>query len=131
MGSTVIRRGVKTDNLVHVGHNVTVGEDSLLIAQAGIGGSSTLGRGCILGGQVGLANYVTLRDGVMVAPQSGIPSRKEIRSGEIVFGTPARPIQKTKRQLAALGQLLELLKEVSRLRKAVSELQARLQGSAA
>ena len=129
LGSTVIRRGVKIDNLVHIGHNVTVGEDSLLVAQTGIGGSSTLGRGCILGGQVGLANYVTLRDGVMVAPQSGIPSRKEIRSGEIVFGTPARPIQKTKRQLAALGQLPELLKEVSRLRKAVGELQARLQGS--
>ena len=129
LGSTVIRRGVKTDNLVHIGHNVTVGEDSLLIAQTGIGGSSTLGRGCILGGQVGLANYVTLRDGVIVAPQSGIPSRKEIRSGEIVFGTPARPIQKTKRQLAALGQLPKLLTEVSKLRKVVGELQARLQGS--
>jgi UDP-3-O-[3-hydroxymyristoyl] glucosamine N-acyltransferase len=129
LGSTVIRRGVKVDNLVHIGHNVTVGEDSLLVAQTGIGGSSTLGRGCILGGQVGLANYVTLRDGVMVAPQSGIPSRKEIRSGEIVFGTPARPIQKTKRQLAALGKLPELLTEVSKLRKVVGELQARLQGS--
>jgi len=50
LGSTIVRRGVKTDNLVHIGHNVTVGEDSLLIAQTGIGGSSTLGRGCILGG---------------------------------------------------------------------------------
>jgi len=127
LGSTVIRRGVKIDNLVQIGHNVTIGEDSLLVAHTGIGGSSTLGRGCILGGQVGVGDYVTLQDGVMVGPQSGIPSRKEIRSGETVLGSPARPIQKTKRQLAALGQLPDLLTEVSRLRKVVDGIQARLE----
>lgn len=129
LGSTIIGRGVKIDNLVQIGHNVTIGEHSLLVAHTGVGGSSTLGRGCILGGQVGVGDHVTLGDGVMVGPQAGIPSRKEIRAREIVLGSPARPIQKTKRQLAALGQLPDLLTEVSRLRKTVGELQARVQGS--
>ena len=128
LGSTIIRRGVKIDNLVQIGHNATIGEDSLLVAQTGIGGSSTLGRGCVLGGQVGVGDHVTLHEGVMVGPQSGIPSRKKIRSGEIVLGSPARPIQKAKRQVAALGQLPEVLTEVSKLRKVVGKLQARLQG---
>lgn len=130
LGSTLIRRGVKIDNLVQIGHNVTIGEYSLLVALTGISGSSTLGRGCVLGGQVGTGDHVTLGDGVMVGPQAGIPSGKVVRSGEIVLGSPARPIEKAKRQLAALGRLPELITEVSKLRKVVGEIQARLQKSA-
>ncbi len=125
LASTIIRRGVKIDNLVQIAHNVVVGEDSLIVAQTGISGSSTVGRGCVLGGQVGVGDHATLQDRVMVGPQAGIPSRKVIRSGEIVLGSPARPIEKTKRQLAALARLPDLLSEVSALRKTVARLQAR------
>lgn len=128
--STVLRRGVKIDNLVQIAHNVTVGEDSLIVAQAGIAGSSTLGRQCVLGGQVGVGDHVTLQDRVMVGPQAGIPSGKVIRSGEVVLGSPARPLEKTKRQLAALARLPDLLADVSSLRKIVAELQSRLPGGA-
>ncbi len=72
---------------------------------------------------------MTLEDGVMVGPQAGIPSGKKIRSGEIVLGSPARPIQKTKRQLAALARLPDALLMVSELRKVVGELKGRVQGS--
>lgn len=128
--STVLGRGVKIDNLVQIGHNVTVGEDSLIVAQAGIAGSSTLGRRCVLGGQVGVGDHVTLQDRVMVGPQAGIPSGKVIRSGAVVLGSPARPVEKTKRQLAALARLPDVLTEVSSLRKIVAELQSRLRGDA-
>ncbi len=73
-----------------------------------------------------MGDHATLQDRVMVGPQAGIPSRKVIRSGEIVLGSPARPIEKTKRQLAALARLPDLLSEVSALRKTVAELRARL-----
>jgi UDP-3-O-[3-hydroxymyristoyl] glucosamine N-acyltransferase len=129
LGSTIIRRGVKIDNLVQIAHNVIVGEGSLIVGQVGISGSSTLGRGCVLGGQAGIADHVTLGDRVIVGAQSGIASGKRLKNGEIVWGSPARPIQKTKRQIAALAQLPELLKEVSQLRKIVDELQSRVQES--
>lgn len=123
LASTIIRRGVKIDNLVQIAHNVVVGEDSLIVAQTGISGSSTVGRGCVLGGQVGVGDHATLQDRVMVGPQAGIPSRKVIRSGEVVLGSPARPVEKAKRQLAALARLPDLLSQVSALRKTVARLQ--------
>jgi UDP-3-O-[3-hydroxymyristoyl] glucosamine N-acyltransferase len=129
LGSTIIKRAVKVDNLVQIGHNVIIGEGSIVISQAGISGSSTLGRGCVLGGQVGIADHVTLGDRVMVGAQSGIAAGKQLRGGEVVWGSPARPIQKMKRQLAALAQLPKLLTEVSHLRKIVGELQTRVHGS--
>ena len=130
LGSTIIRRGAKIDNLVQIAHNVIIGEDSLLAAQTGIAGSSTLGRGCVLGGQVGVGDHATLGDRVVVGAQAGIFSGKQIRSGEVLLGFPARPIEKTKRQLAALARLPELLVKVSHLWKVVGDIQERLQGSA-
>ncbi len=130
LGSTIIKRGVKIDNLVQIAHNVSIGEDSILLSLTGIAGSSTLGRGCVLGGQVGVGDHVTLRDRVMVGPQAGIPSGKEIRSDQTVLGSPARPIEKVKRQIAAQTRLPEMVREVSRLRKVVGEIQAHLQKGA-
>jgi UDP-3-O-[3-hydroxymyristoyl] glucosamine N-acyltransferase len=123
LDATVIRRGTKIDNLVQIGHNVTVGEDSLIVAQTGISGSVALGRRCVLGGQVGVGDHATLQDGVRVGPQAGIPSGKTIRAGEVVLGSPARPIDKAKRQLAALARLPDMLAELSALRKVVDGLQ--------
>ena len=125
LGRTLIGRGVKVDNLVQIGHNVTVGEGSMLSAQVGIGGSTTVGKGCTLAGQVGIADHVTVGDRVIVGAQSGVAPGKQLRDGQIVWGSPARPIQKSKQQFAAMARLPDLLDEVATLRRRVADLEAR------
>jgi UDP-3-O-[3-hydroxymyristoyl] glucosamine N-acyltransferase len=123
-GDTIIRRGTKIDNLVQIGHNVEIGEHSLLVSQVGVSGSSRLGKGVVLAGQVGVADHVTLGDGVIAAAQSGIPS--DVAAGEKVFGTPARPVIQAKRIMVAETKLPELLRQVRALEKRLDELAARL-----
>ena len=106
LDATVIRRGTKLDNMVHVGHNVEIGEDVVIAAQTGISGSSRIGAGAIVGGQVGIADHVEIEGGVILGAQSGIPSKKVIRGKGIVFwGTPARPIKDYLKELATLSRL--------------------------
>ncbi|MGC9158565.1 MAG: UDP-3-O-(3-hydroxymyristoyl)glucosamine N-acyltransferase [Terracidiphilus sp.] len=107
---TRIGRGVKIDNLVHVGHNCVIGEDVILVAQTGIGGSSTVGQGAVIGGQVGIADHVRIDAGVILGAQAGVPSNKRItlggmKPGTVFWGTPARPIAQVLRELAALTRL--------------------------
>ena len=103
---TRIRRGTKSDNLVHVGHNVDIGEDVVIAAQTGISGSSVIENGVIIGGQVGIADHVRIETGAILGAQSGIPSQKVIRGKGIVFwGTPARPIKEYLKELATLARL--------------------------
>lgn len=102
---TRIRRGAKIDNLVHVGHNVRVGEDVVIAAQTGISGSSVIGNNVIIGGQVGIADHVRIEEGAILGAQSGIPSKKVIRGRGVVFwGTPARPIREYLKELAFLSR---------------------------
>jgi UDP-3-O-[3-hydroxymyristoyl] glucosamine N-acyltransferase len=114
LGPTEIANGVKIDNLVHVAHNVKIGEHTVIAAQTGISGSSTLGKNVIVGGQVGIADHCTLQDGAIAGAQAGIPTAKIIRSGQTVWGTPARPLEKFKEQYAWFARLPEL---AERLRK--------------
>jgi UDP-3-O-[3-hydroxymyristoyl] glucosamine N-acyltransferase len=103
---TRIRRGTKIDNLVHVGHNVDVGEDVVIAAQTGVSGSSIIENGVIIGGQVGIADHVRIEEGAILGAQSGIPSKKVIRGKGVVFwGTPARPIKEYLKELAILARL--------------------------
>lgn len=103
---TRISRGVKLDNLVHVGHNVRVGKNVVIAAQTGVSGSSVIGDDAIVGGQVGIADHVEIGEKVILGAQAGIPSRKKIRGAGIVFwGTPARPIKDYLKELAALARL--------------------------
>jgi len=103
---TRIRRGTKIDNLVHVGHNVDIGEDVVIAAQTGVSGSSVIENGVIIGGQVGIADHVRIEAGAILGAQSGIPSNKVIRGKGIVFwGTPARPIKEYLKDLAILARL--------------------------
>jgi len=88
-GKTWICRGVKTDNLVHIAHNVKIGEDTLLIAQVAIGGSSSIGRHSIIAGQAAIADHVTIGDNVTVAGKAGVA--KSVQDGEILSGVPAIP----------------------------------------
>jgi len=106
LDATRIRRGTKIDNLVHVGHNVDIGEDVVIAAQTGVSGSSVIENGVIIGGQVGIADHVRIETGAILGAQSGIPSKKVIRGKGIVFwGTPARPIQEYLKDLAILARL--------------------------
>ena len=103
---TRIGRGTKLDNLVHVGHNVSVGRHVVIAAQTGVSGSSTIGDGAIVGGQVGIADHVEIGPGAILGAQAGIPSGKRIHGPGIVFwGTPARPIKDYLKELATLARL--------------------------
>jgi UDP-3-O-[3-hydroxymyristoyl] glucosamine N-acyltransferase len=119
-GNTIVRRGTKIDNLVQLGHNVEVGEHSILVAQVGVSGSSHLGRGVVLAGQVGVADHVSVGDGALVGAQAGVPS--DLEAGGRYLGTPARPILEAKRIFAAESRLPELLQRVRALERAVEAL---------
>lgn len=112
---TRIAQGVKLDNLVHVGHNVQIGEHTVVAAQTGISGSSVLGHHVIVGGQVGIADHCTLEDQSIAGAQAGIPTGKTIRTGQVVWGTPARPLDKFKEQYAWFARLPELAARIKKL----------------
>ncbi|MBI4536879.1 MAG: UDP-3-O-(3-hydroxymyristoyl)glucosamine N-acyltransferase [candidate division NC10 bacterium] len=118
LAETRIGRGTKIDNLVQIGHNVSVGEDTIIVSQAGISGSARIGARVTLAGQVGIVDHVTVGDGAIVGAQAGVP--KDVPAGAVVLGAPAIPHLEFKRQLAALARLPEL-------RRAVRVLEARLQ----
>jgi UDP-3-O-[3-hydroxymyristoyl] glucosamine N-acyltransferase len=105
LDETRIRRGTKIDNLVHIGHNVQIGEDVVIAAQTGLSGSVTIEDNVIMGGQVGIADHVRIEAGAILGAQSGIPTKKVIRGKGVVFwGTPARPIREYLKELAFLSR---------------------------
>ena len=120
MGSTVVRRGVKLDNLIQVGHNVTIGENTVAASQVGIAGSSKVGAGCMMGGQVGIAGHLTIGDGVKLASKSGISN--SVPDGETYMGSPAMPGIKYHRSYAVFRNLPDLSAQVRRLEKELARL---------
>ncbi|WP_297451713.1 UDP-3-O-(3-hydroxymyristoyl)glucosamine N-acyltransferase [uncultured Alistipes sp.] len=120
MGSTVIRRGVKLDNLIQVGHNVTIGENTVAASQVGIAGSSKVGAGCMMGGQVGIAGHLSIGDGVKLASKSGISN--SVPDGETYMGSPAMPGIKYHRSYAVFRNLPDLSAQVRRLEKELARL---------
>lgn len=115
VGSTLIRRGVKLDNLVHIGHNCEIGAYSRFAAMTGIAGSTRVGQWCEFGGQTGVADHARIGNRVRVAAQSGIPSH--VADGLTISGSPAVEIRLWRRQFAALLRLPELLRRVRSLEK--------------
>jgi UDP-3-O-[3-hydroxymyristoyl] glucosamine N-acyltransferase len=122
-GTTWIKAGAKIDNLVQIGHNVVVGENSLLVAQVGIAGSTSLGRNVVLGGQAGIAGHLHLGDQVMVAARGGIHNDQP--KGAVVGGTPAIPIRQWAKCSAVYAKLPELQSQVRNNSKAIAELTGR------
>lgn len=114
-GKTHIKSGVKTDNLVHIAHNVTVGENTVLVAQVGISGSTTIGRHVVLAGQVGVAGHIHIGDHVMVGGQSGVAS--DVPAGQIISGSLAIPHKTYLRVQRTIPHLPELRKQVTALEK--------------
>lgn len=118
-GKTHICRGVKTDNLVHIAHNVTVGEDTVLVAQVGISGSVTIGKHAILAGQAGVSGHITIGDNATVGPQAGLA--KSVPDGEIVSGSPGIPHKVWLRVQNIIPKLPEMKKKLAELEKKINE----------
>lgn len=115
LGSTVVGRGTKIDNLVQIGHNVVLGEHCLLVAQVGIAGSTRVGNLVTMAGQAGVAGHLKIGDRVVIAAQSGVMN--DIPAGEKWLGAPARPATQMKRLLLATEKLPDLLKRVAQLER--------------
>ena len=121
-GTTHVKSGVRIDNLVMVGHNCVIGENSILVGQVGIAGSTTLGRNVVLGARAGIAGHLHLDDGVMVAAMGGVHNSQ--KKGSVVGGVPAFDVKKWGRASAAYTRLPEMVKEMRRLRIEVDRLTA-------
>ena len=122
MGSTVIRKGVKLDNLIQVAHNVYIGENTVIAAQTGISGSSTIGRNCMLGGQVGVAGHLEIADEVKIGAQSGISGHIR-EKGATVLGSPAYDISAFKRAFTYFRNLPKIVKRIESLEKKLKDRQ--------
>jgi UDP-3-O-[3-hydroxymyristoyl] glucosamine N-acyltransferase len=121
LGSTIIRKGAKLDNLVHIAHNTDIGEDCMLAAQVGFAGSTKVGKNVQMGGQVGINGHITIADGVKIAAQSGVAgSIKE--EGAVVMGSPAFALNDYKKSVILFKNLPELNKKIKDLEKALLEL---------
>ncbi len=121
MGATRIGRGVKIDNLVHVAHNVAIGENTLVVAQVGISGSTRVGRNVTLAGQAGLAGHIQIGDGAQVGAQAGVT--KSVPERSRVSGYPAMAHDRARRLTAYYRRLPELFEELKRLKAKVAELE--------
>ncbi|TNF42217.1 MAG: UDP-3-O-(3-hydroxymyristoyl)glucosamine N-acyltransferase [Bacteroidetes bacterium] len=124
MGSTIIRRGVKLDNLIQVGHNVEIGENTVIAAQSGLAGSTRVGRNCMFGGQVGLAGHLSIADGVRIGAQSGVMSTIS-EENSILLGYPATDSKQFLRSVAYIRRLPDLSSKVDQLSKTVESLKNR------
>jgi UDP-3-O-[3-hydroxymyristoyl] glucosamine N-acyltransferase len=123
LGQTVIEKGVKIDNLVQIGHNVVIGENSVVAAQAGIAGSSRLGKNVTLAGQVGVVNHIQIGDGATIGPQSGVG--QSVAEGALVSsGLTAAPHHVWLKVMVLLPQLPKLWSAVRGLEKQVGRLVA-------
>ncbi len=122
LGETRIGRGTKLDNLVQVGHSVTVGTDSVLCAQVGIGGSTQIGKQVTLAGQVGVADHATVGDGVIATAQTGIPS--VVEPGKLVSGYPAIENRSWLKASAIFARLPEVQKRLRELERKLESLLA-------
>ncbi|NVO19385.1 MAG: UDP-3-O-(3-hydroxymyristoyl)glucosamine N-acyltransferase [Bacteroidetes bacterium] len=116
LGSTIIRQGVKLDNLIQVGHNVEIGENTVIAAQTGISGSTKIGRNCMIGGQVGIVGHIVIADEVKIGAQAGVGG-SITKPGSVVLGAPAIDIGRFKRSIAVFNNLDKLSARVSDLER--------------
>jgi UDP-3-O-[3-hydroxymyristoyl] glucosamine N-acyltransferase len=124
LGETRIKRGVKLDNLIQVGHNCTIGENTVIAGQAGLSGSTHIGKNVRIGGQVGFAGHLKVGDGAAVGAKSGVD--KSIPENTYMFGSPARPHMESFRIQGAIHRLPERMKELNELKKEIEKLKKAL-----
>jgi UDP-3-O-[3-hydroxymyristoyl] glucosamine N-acyltransferase len=124
MGSTIIRKGVKLDNLIQIGHNVEVGENSVMAAQTGISGSTKIGRNCMFGGQVGLAGHLKIADGTKIGAQGGILGDVKAEN-TVIIGSPAIELKQFMRCSVIFKKLPEMKIKIDLLEKEIESLKKR------
>jgi UDP-3-O-[3-hydroxymyristoyl] glucosamine N-acyltransferase len=124
VGSTVIHKGVKLDNLIQIAHNVKIGENTVMSAQTGISGSAVIGKNCIFAGQVGSVGHIEIADRVIVGAQSGIS--KAIKKPGTYFGSPAKEIQTTLKLEAHIRSLPKYAEKIRELEKKLAALENNL-----
>lgn len=121
VGSTIIRRGVKLDNLIQIGHNVEIDQNTVIASQSGVAGSTYIGKNCMIGGQVGFAGHQRIADGVKIAAKTGIPRDLKEENG-VYQGNPAMPIGDFQRSYVFFRKLPKLSNEINELKKELKEL---------
>jgi UDP-3-O-[3-hydroxymyristoyl] glucosamine N-acyltransferase len=121
LGSTIIKKGVKLDNLVQIGHNVQIGDNTVIAAQTGVAGSAKLGKNMMVGGQVGIVGHISLADGTLIGAQSGVPKtiRKE---GTTLLGSPAYDANDYKKAYMGFRRLPQILDRLRALEQELEEL---------
>ncbi|MEG0992622.1 MAG: UDP-3-O-(3-hydroxymyristoyl)glucosamine N-acyltransferase [Bacteroidales bacterium] len=124
MGSTIIRKGVKLDNLVQIAHNVEIGKDTVMAAQVGVAGSTKIGERCMFGGQVGVAGHISIGDNVNIGAQSGIPNT--VDANQSILGYPAQPAREFARQTVMIKKLPELNQTIKQLQKEIDFLKKKI-----
>ena len=125
LGSTIVRKGVKIDNLVQIAHNVEIGENTVIAAQTGISGSTKLGKRCILGGQVGLAGHIQIADGTIFGAQAG-QANSITKPDQMFMGSPAFDLRTFQRSSIAFKNLSEMQKLIYTLQRRIDELEKKI-----
>lgn len=124
MDSTIVRKGVKLDNLIQIAHNVEVGENTVMAAQVGVAGSVKIGKHCMFGGQVGLAGHLKIGDNVNLGAQSGVIS--SVESNTTVLGSPSMPAKSYMRSSAIFSKLPEMYRTMGQLQREIEQLKEEL-----
>lgn len=124
MGSTIIRKGAKIDNLVQIAHNVEIGENTVVVAQVGIAGSTKIGRDCMIAGQVGIVGHLNIGNGVKIAAQSGVSSN--VPDNKILLGSPANDIGQARKSIAVYRNLPQLRNKIIDLEKELASLKEKI-----
>ena len=119
LGSTELKQGVKVDNLVQIAHNVEIGRNTVIAAQAGISGSTKLGKQVMVGGQVGFVGHIKIADGVKINAQSGV-SKSVKEKGKALSGSPAEAFNQHYKHVALTRKLPQILKRIEELEKRIS-----------
>jgi UDP-3-O-[3-hydroxymyristoyl] glucosamine N-acyltransferase len=125
MGSTVIEKGVKIDNQVQIAHNVVIGKNTAIAAQAGIAGSTKIGPNCLLGGQVGIVGHIEIDEGTQIQAQSGVASSTK-KTGRRLYGTPALDYNDYLRSYVAFSKLPSQLRKIQEMEDRIHDLEAKL-----
>ncbi len=125
LGSTIIRKGVKLDNLIQIAHNVEVGEKTFMAAQCGVAGSAKIGRECLIGGQVGVVGHINIPDKVKIGAQAGIASNVK-QEGVTLQGSPAISYMNFHKSSVVFKKLPELNMQIAKMQKELDELKAKL-----
>lgn len=124
MGSTVIRRGVKLDNLIQIAHNCEIGENTVIAAQTGVAGSTKIGESCVIGGQVGIGGHITIGKNSQIGAQSGIISNT--KEGSEIIGSPAYPVKNFFKSSIIIPKLPDMYRQLNALEKEIAELKKNL-----